>query len=478
TLLGTGGSSVNFFDRKEIEEDDLFAAADEDSAADSQFGVIGLKHNLLIDDKTYLRTVIAASNSANIFYQDRFFNENTREEFSLRMFEVDNTTNRYSISSYINRKFNARLTGRAGVLVENEQYDLENITREGTPDLDNDGTPDALAIYDFEEGSTMVQPFAQIQYRFTTQWTLNAGLHAQYLNLNDNFALEPRLAINWNFAPTQTLSIGYGLHQQNQPLPILLIKEQVAENTFVESNRDLKFTRSNHFVLGYDVKLGKNWRGKLETYYQTIDRVPVDPFASSFSLLNLGADFVFPDDAYGLVNEGTGYNTGVELTIEKFFSDGFYGLLTTSIFDSKYEGSDGIERNTAFNNGYVVNLLLGKEFKVGKRHAITFDTKFTTAGGRYFTPIDLEASKLAQLEVRDETQAFSQQFDPYLRWDVKFGFQLNSKKRKFSQQFYLDIQNVLDRENIFIQRYNRQTNEINNVLQAGFFPDFMYRIQF
>ncbi|MEL6720026.1 MAG: TonB-dependent receptor, partial [Bacteroidota bacterium] len=287
TLFGIGGRSDIFFDRNEIEEDDLFAAADEDSAADSQFGVIGLKHNLLIDDKTYLRTVIAASNSANIFYQDRFFNENTREEFSLRMFEVDNTTNRYSISSYINRKFNARLTGRAGVLVENEQYDLENITREGTPDLDNDGTPDALAIYDFEEGSTMVQPFAQIQYRFTTQWTLNAGLHAQYLNLNDNFALEPRLAINWNFAPTQTLSIGYGLHQQNQPLPILLIKEQVAENTFVESNRDLKFTRSNHFVLGYDVKLGKNWRGKLETYYQTIDRVPVDPFASSFSLQNL-----------------------------------------------------------------------------------------------------------------------------------------------------------------------------------------------
>jgi len=478
TLFGIGGKSDIFFDRNEIAEDDLFAAADEDSFADSQFGVVGLKHNLLIDDRTYLRTVIAASNSGNVFNQDRFFNENTSEEFSLRIFEIDNNTNRYSVSSYLNRKFNARLTGRAGILVENEQYDLQNTAREGMPDLDRDGFPDATVVYDFEEGSTMVQPFAQVQYRLNPKWTFNAGLHAQYLNLNDNFALEPRLAINWNFAPTQTLSLGYGLHQQNHPLPILLIKEEVAENIFEESNRDLEFTRSHHFVLGYDVKLGKSWRGKLETYYQAIDRVPIDPFLSSFSLLNLGADFGFPSNAYGLVNEGTGYNTGVELTIEKFFSDGFYGLLTTSIFDSKYEGSDGVERNTAFNNGYVINVLAGKEFRVGKRHSVTFDTKFTTAGGRYYTPIDLEASKLAQSEIRDESRAFSLQYDSYLRWDVKFGFQLNSKKRKFSQQFYLDIQNVLNRENIFVQRYNRQSNEVNNVLQTGFFPDFMYRVQF
>ena len=42
----------------------------------------------------------------------------------------------------------------------------------------------------------------------------------------------------------------------------------------------------------------------------------------------------------------------------------------------------------------------------------------------------------------------------------------------------MDIQNVTNRENIFARRYNRQTNRVNNAYQLGFFPDFMYRIQF
>ncbi len=46
---------------------------------------------------------------------------------------------------------------------------------------------------------------------------------------------------------------------------------------------------------------------------------------------------------------------GVELTIENFLNDGYYFLLTTSLFDSKYKGGDGITRNTAFNGNYVFN---------------------------------------------------------------------------------------------------------------------------
>ncbi|MFX5517658.1 hypothetical protein ABTD52_18095, partial [Acinetobacter baumannii] len=67
-------------------------------------------------------------------------------------------------------------------------------------------------------------------------------------------------------------------------------------------------------------------------------------------MLNAGADFTFPEKT-GLVNKGTGKNYGVELTIEKFLSKGFYILTTGSIFKSVYKGSDGIERNTTFNYG-------------------------------------------------------------------------------------------------------------------------------
>jgi hypothetical protein len=53
-----------------------------------------------------------------------------------------------------------------------------------------------------------------------------------------------------------------------------------------------------------------------------------------------------------------------------------------------------------------VNLLAGKEFKIGKekRNAITFDMKMTTSGGQYYTPIDLDASRAAGEEVLFEDQ--------------------------------------------------------------------------
>ena len=197
--------------------------------------------------------------------------------------------------------------------------------------------------------------------------------------------------------------------------------------------------------------------------------------SSSFSILNTGADFVFPqvDD---LVNSGSGRNYGLEITVEKFFSQGYYGLFTSSLFESKYTGSDGIERNSAFNNKYIFNLLGGKEWKMGNNNSFSFDFKITNSGGRYYTPIDLEASKIARTEIERDDLAFSSRYSPYFRFDVKFGFQIN--KSKYSQQFYIDFQNVTNRENVFQNRYDRADNTVKTFYQSGFFPDLLYRIQF
>jgi hypothetical protein len=65
-----------------------------------------------------------------------------------------------------------------------------------------------------------------------------------------------------------------------------------------------------------------------------------------------------------------------------------------------------------------------------------------------------------------------------MRLDVKFGFTLNSKKRKLSQSWSFDINNVTNRKNIFAERYNASSNSVNVAYQIGFFPNFVYRIQF
>jgi len=154
------------------------------------------------------------------------------------------------------------------------------------------------------------------------------------------------------------------------------MQNKKANGNVVYSNKNLDFTKSHHLVIGYTVKPLSDWRIKAEAYFQRIYNIPVNTFSSSYSMLNSGATFK-PDLQDSLTNKGTGKNYGIELTIEKFFSKGYYGLFTSSLYNSNYKGSDGIERNTACNGRYVINFLAGKEWKVGlgKRNNISSDIK-------------------------------------------------------------------------------------------------------
>ena len=481
-VFGIGGLSEIDFLGDETDENDLFADPNVDAFPRSQLGVLGVKHNVLLNDKTYLRTTVAASYSGNTY--DEFATLFGKSDKQL-VVEVENANTTLSIQSILNHKVDAKTTIRTGILAQRQGLDLYLRDRTETPDLDGDGIRDWFEVQNFDGAIGLYQAFVQAQHQLTPTVQFNGGLHAQYLAFNERAVIEPRAAVSWDFLPRHTLTAAYGMHHQTQPLPILLQQERVTPGPstgsgtydYIESNKNLDFTRSQHYVLGWDYKPATDWRTRVELYYQDISQVAVQATPSSFSVLNVGADFVFPTDIAGLVNDGTGTNYGVELTVEKFFSGGYYGLLTGSLFESTYVGNDGVERNTAFNNQYVLNALAGKEWRIG-RHAITADCRISTAGGRFFTPIDLAASQAAGLEVLQDDLAFSEQYDSYFRLDAKVGFQLNSKKRRFSQQFYLDFQNLTNRQNIFLQRYNDLTGEVNPVFQAGFFPDFMYRVQF
>ena len=205
TLFGIGGSSDIDFLHNEVDETDLFAAADEDAFATSQFGVIGLKHNLLLDDRTYIRTVLSFSTAGNVFDQFRFFDMDTENEKRIKYFETDNTDNRIALSSFVNRKFNAKWTIRAGFLIENFSSNLSANTRENRPDRDEDGNPDWATLYDFNGNATLAQVYTQTQYKPSKKWTLNGGLHFQYYDLNKQAVVEPRAAVSYTHLTLPTI---------------------------------------------------------------------------------------------------------------------------------------------------------------------------------------------------------------------------------------------------------------------------------
>lgn len=151
-------------------------------------------------------------------------------------------------------------------------------------------------------------------------------------------------------------------------------------------------------------------------------------------------------------------------------------LFTGSVFNSKYKGYDGIERNTAFNGNYVFNLLAGYEKKVGKKAMLTFDFKAVWAGGKRALPIDMEESRLEQEEIYDWSIAYENQYSDYFRTDIRIGLKING--RKVSQEWGLDLQNITRHDNIFSEGYDVVNDEITKVYQQGFMPMMLYRINF
>jgi len=473
SLFGMGGiSSINFVG-KDTDTTDFYSRTDQDADVKSNLFVFGAKHTIDVGKKSFIRTVVSFASVKSEFDQYQYPLPLT---YTNRWLTVSsrNQNNTLRFSSFINTKINAKLSWRNGVVAEAFQTKSNVLSREGRTSVD------AFKVeQDYNGNSTLLQAFSQFKLKPINQLSITGGLHGMYYTFNKKSIVEPRLGISYQLNNSNTILFNYGLHAQLQPLPVYLFQATNSLGFTDKTNRDLDFTKAHHFVLGYEIRAQNNWRYKTEVYYQHLFDVPVERFQSGFSMLNAGADFTFPEKA-GLVNNGTGRNYGIELTIEKFLTKGFYVLTTGSIFQSKYKGSDGIERNSTFNYGYAANLLAGKEWKTGKngKNAFTFDVKLTTLGGRYATPVNLTASIAANREILNENNYNGEQLKGYFRLDTKFGIRVNSSKKKRSQIFYLDFQNVTNQKNIFLRRYNAERKQVGEVNQIGFFPDLLYRIQF
>lgn len=434
----------------------------------SQIGIVGLKHFKQLSPKSYLSSTLGINYSKG---DQADYDYDRHSDSSFTKSENSVTKTGYNFSTSFNSKINSRLFVKVGI--QDELIGLNLYYR--TKDMI---LADWMQIWDYNSYTNLAQAYAHAKYNFSNKLTLNAGLHSQMFFLNNSVSVEPRLGLTFELNNQSSFSFGYGLHSQMQPINVYFLQTRQTDGSYTYDNENLDFTKSHHFVLGYDLQAFTDWRLKAEAYYQYLYNVPVNTFSSSYSMLNTGAGFK-TDIEDSLTNGGTGRNYGVELTLEKFFSHGYYGLCTSSLYSSKYIGSDGIERNTAFNGKYVFNILGGKEWKVGseKRNKISADIKCTNAGGRAYTPIYLDES-IALGHEQLSTDAYSDFYATYFRLDFKIGYTHNSRTKKLSQSFSLDLQNITDNDNVFSQNYDDKSQSINTTSQLGFFPNFIYKIQF
>jgi hypothetical protein len=417
--------------------------------------ITGLSYDYQFSEKTWSKLTLGYSTTYeqytddSISASDRSVYPSSRSKF---------TTGKATVAWSLKHKMDARNNIATGLTYDLSNFNLLN------KDI-HDGTE---TVYINQKGNySLLQGYGEWKHRYNNKVSAVAGLHAQYLSINNNIAVEPRLGVRYALNSRQALSAGYGLHHQAQNIYTYFVETPVAGG-IAYTNKQLGFTASQHAVVTYDWNINQHLRLKAEAYYQSLSAVPVEQTPSSFSELNAGGTFGI-SGADSLVNKGKGYNYGTELTLERFFDKGYYFLITTTLFDSKYKGSDGITHNTAYNMGHVFNALAGKEFKLGRTGSIlALNLKISNVGGRYLTPIDFEKSKLEGKAVYKEGLAFTEKQADYFRTDFRVAYRKEYKKSTL--EVAVDFQNLTNHQNIFNQYYDAKKGKIITVYQQSFFP--------
>jgi hypothetical protein len=469
-IFGIGGASTTgYYSTK----DSLYWRRHPNARLDKneyhKIGILGLKHTLLLrNKKTNIQSILSYS-----YQSDR--QENNELDYTYSFKPKDTGRYNYSIlrlTTTVNHKFNSKSVIKTGVIYSQYFFNLyaTKPDRNGVnhPFLNDNGN------------TSSVQAFFQWKYRLLPQLEVNSGIHVTGFLLNDNYVIEPRFGARWRIGRESVLSYGFGMHSRIEPISMYFAKTTDAGGVVTQPNLNLKLTQAIHHVVGYSKAITKNLRIKAELYHQYLYHVPViDNATGTYSILN--NLYGLTDSAYA--SKGKGYNKGIELTLEKYFADNYYFLLTGTVYDSKYKPANGQVYNTRFNTNYLVNILAGKEFKTGrlKQNVFSINVRATSHGGFRYTPGELtqDNNGLTYFTFPAE-KTYSEHTGRYMRYDAGFKFRKNN--RRYSWILSLDVQDLTNRQNVL--EYEPQLGPGNTihldatVTDPGIIPILNLKVEF
>lgn len=459
SIFGFGGSSYIDFNYSfpALDSTMLWTEIDKNG---SKTAFVGMNQTHFFSNNT--RIINSFAYSVRNPYTDNAFKRNDEDMGNFDAY--NDVESKYLASSKLIAKFNRRNLIKAGVKLEMASVGSKNYYIY----VENDSIKRELNTDFRKNGLYTLNAFADFQHKFTDNLSVNSGFHYQYFRLNKSYSIEPRIGMKYNYSEKGRIGLAYGKHCQVQSLFLYFVSDAA-------NNKNLEFTKSHQYVISHDYSFSKNLRLKTEGYYQQLYDVPVHQSDKTFSIINYGGsdDIMWIDS---LVNEGTGENYGMDITFEKFLSDGYYFLLTTSLFNSTYKGIDGVKRNTRYNGNYVVNALGGYEMRIGKNSTLDFNLRCVNAGGLRDMPIDLVKSKELRYTYYDPDKAYEHQLKDYFRLDFRVGLVLQQKK--FTHEIGFEITNLTNHKNEYTRYYSSYLGKIVSEYQQGIFPMGLYRISF
>jgi hypothetical protein len=345
---------------------------------------------------------------------------------------------------------------------------------------------DSTPYLDPQTGDTVITQFVDAKYEAASYKlggylqhkislgdfiNLSFGARADYFKYTDKFYISPRVGLTTKpFMFGFSFNLGYGWHRQ-PPAYYILLWDSVA-NHYLESQR------SDHYIIGLERLFADDVKLSIEGYYKDVHNIAIpqawttpDPY----------------DWTSAYVDVGKGQTKGIEFFLQKKFARNWNGTISYSFSDAKIANPQDASKTIPgdydyrnvfsaswvykiefhkqdwYNNlpdwfkGTIGSLIFSDEADIGLR--------FRFMGGRPYTPKEWIAQTRRWVDNGDLLN--SERYPDYhrldLRWDHKFLF------KKWSMSWYLEIQNLYARDNIWFYNYTHDA-KIDTVKQFGFWP--------
>ena len=286
--------------------------------------------------------------------------------------------------------------------------------------------------------------FGQLSKKYwSSKLAVSLGFRLDATNYNTQMKnpfnqFSPRIAFSYLLNDKWSLNSSVGIYYQLPSYTLLGFRDNF--NVLANQNT-LKYLQSNHLVSGLEFRPNESSKITIEGFYKKYKNYPFS-IRDQISLANLGGTFgVIGNEAVTSTSKGRAY--GFEVFAQKKSYNGLYGILSYTFVRSEFKDRLNVYVPSTWDNRHLLTITGGKKLKRNWE----IGTKFRLIGGRPYTPYDYDASSIIEnydilnLEVLDYENINSERFKTFTQLDVRVDKTWYWKK--FSLNFYIDIQNLL-----------------------------------
>ena len=445
-----------------------------DSWSRQRNGALGITHTYRLGTTGTLRTSVACTGT----YRKLGVSDYDEQRTVIPHMLGRNAQWNLIVSTQHQQKISSRYTMQNGI--EHQHLDfhtwLDNVTAVGSP---------LYRVYESDGNTGLTRFYSSHKLALSRRLSTVAGVNVMWFNLNNQWLVEPRISVQYKTTPSSTLSIAYAMNSRKESTDTYFVKgygtgthsSLPMEGKGVAPNEDLGLTRSHHISASFAQRLGENAMLKIEPYWQWLFDVPVEQ-GTAYSIINQRS--FFQDRA--LVNEGAGRNYGIDVTLERYLKDGYYGMLTGTLFKSEYRDAQGQWHHSRHDRAFIANVVGGKEWMLGKakKNVFGFNGRLTLMGGDRYTPMAEGTTYEDIMQLPDKSVPDDDGPDPYnaqkgMNVGYAFTVKYTINKKHTSHHFILEY---LQMRTFQGQTFDLHTHELVDQFTSLTFPNIAYRVEF